>query len=136
MHHVSGNSEMTVMEIMKTNPVTVTKNKHTLECVSLMNSKGIDSLIVTDQNGIYEGVLTAEAIIKCGKAGDTVERLINTGVHTVLYSDSAKDAMDTLLSTKSGYLVVVDNSNKVVGIVTRTGMVKSMARALWGGDAK
>lgn len=136
MHNVPENSEMTVMEIMKNNPVTVTKKKRTLECVSLMNSKGIDSLIVTDQNGIYEGVLTAEAIVKCGKAGDTVEKLVDAGVGTVLYSDSAKGAFDTLLGTKSGYLVVVDNSNKVIGIVTRSGMIKSMARALWGGDAR
>lgn len=136
MHNTSGNSDMTVMEVMRSNPVTVRKEKHTLECISLMSSKGIDSLIVTDENGVLEGVVTAEAIRRRGKPGDTVAALVDRDIGTVSCTDSAKEAFDTLLASKSGYLVVVDSSNKVAGIVTRTGMVKSMAHALWGGDEK
>lgn len=136
MHNVSGNSEMSVMEVMRRNPVTVSKSKRTLECISLMSSKGIDSLIVTDESGCLEGVITAESIRKSGKPGETIENLIDKNIGTAPVFGSAKEAFDTLLGTKSEYLVVVDSSNKVVGIVTRTGMVKSMAQALWGGGTQ
>lgn len=135
MHTSAGSNEMSVMEVMKSNPVTIAKNKHTLECISLMNSKGIDSLIVTDENGVFNGVIKAENIRKSGKPGETIEALIDTGIETVQLSGSAREAFDNLIGTKSDYLVVVDSRRKVVGIVTRTSMVKSMAQALWGGDA-
>ena len=128
-------SELSVLEVMKRNPTTVSKEKRTLECVSLMNSKGIDTLIVTDQQGKLEGVITAECIRQFGKPGFSIEPLIETSVDTVNLFDSAKDAFDTLVNTKAEYLVVVDPDSRVVGIITRTGMVKSMAEALWGGVA-
>lgn len=132
MHSSTENNEMSVTEVMRKKPTTVTNTKRTLECVSLMNSKGIDSLIVTDDSGILEGIITAEALRKSGKPGETIEKLINPIVVTVPILGSAKDAFDTLIDSKLEYLVVVDSDNKVVGIVTRTGMVKSMAQALWG----
>lgn len=133
MHRVSENNEMSVMDIMRTNPVTVSKTMHTLECISLMSSKSIDSLIVIDEIGTFEGVITAESIHKSGRPGKTVENLVDKTVGTVGVHESAKDAFDKLLGTKSEYLVALDDDNKVVGIVTRSGIVKSMAQALWGG---
>lgn len=133
MHAACAGSDLSVVEVMRTNPVTVTKNKRTLECVSLMNSKGIDSVIVTDEDGVLEGIVTVEAIRKSGKPGQTIEAQIDPTVGTVTVSGSAKDAFDTLVNVKAEYLVVVDSENRVVGIITRTGMVKSMAQALWGG---
>ncbi len=136
IHNNPGNNEMPVTEVMKTNPVTVQKNRRTLECISLMSSKGIDSLIVTDENGLFKGVITAESIRKSGRPGETIESLITEDAGIVATSCSARDAFDTLTGTKSDYLVVVDAYNKVVGIVTRTSMVKSMAQVLWGGVVK
>lgn len=135
MHTVSGNNDLSVVEVMRSKPATVTKTRRTLECVSLMSSKGIDSLIVTDENGVLEGVITIEAIRRSGKPGETIEHLVDSGVGTVEVSGSAREAFDTLIRTKAEYLVVVDKGRRVIGIITRTGMAKSMAQALWGGDA-
>jgi osmoprotectant transport system ATP-binding protein len=134
MHTSATARDMSVLEVMRPNPVTVTPDKKTLECISLMNSKGIDSLIVTNEDGIFEGVITIEDIRKSGKPGTTISALVNPDAPTVALASSAKDAFDTLTANKSEYLVVLDEKNHVVGIVTRTGMVRSMAQALWGGD--
>lgn len=134
-HTVSNSASMTVLEVMRANPTTVTRSKKTLECISLMNSKGIDSLIVTDDDGRFEGIVTIEAIRKSGKPGDMISGLIDPEAPSVKATDSAKDAFDTLTGQKAEYVVVLDDNNRVIGIVTRTGMVKSMAEALWGGDA-
>ena len=135
MRTPAGTSDMTVREVMRPNPVTVTGGKKTLECISLMNSKGIDSLIVTSDDGVFQGVVTIEDIRKNGRPGQTVGPLVNAQALTVPVTGSAKGAFDTLTGQKAEYLVVVDDGSRVVGIVTRTGMVRSMAEALWGGDA-
>ena len=135
MHASAGAHEMSVLEVMRPNPATATRGKKTLECISLMNSKGIDSLIVTNDEGVFEGVVTIEAIRKAGKPGEPIGPLVNPDVLTVPVTGRAKDAFETLTGAKAEYLVVVDDGNRVVGIVTRTGMVKSMAQALWGGEA-
>jgi osmoprotectant transport system ATP-binding protein len=134
MHTGYNSNSLSVTEVMRAKPATVQKTKRMLECISLMNSKGIDSLIVTDEDGVLEGVITAESLRKFGKPGETIENVAVKDVVTVTVSDSAKDAFDTLADSKAEYLVVVNDANKVKGIVTRTGMVKFMAQALWGGD--
>ena len=133
-HAATGIKEMTVPEVMRKNPVTVTGGKKTLECISLMSSKGIDSLIVTTDDGVFQGIVTIGDIRKAGKPGQAVGSLANPDALTVPVSGTAKDAFDTLTGQKAEYLVVLDGENRVVGIVTRTGMVKSMAEALWGGE--
>ncbi|OPJ64643.1 ABC transporter ATP-binding protein [Clostridium oryzae] len=134
MHTVSDNSNMSVKDIMKKNPVTVSKDKRTLECISLMNSKGIDSLIVAEDDGVLEGIITIENIRKSGKPGQTIEKLIEKNIYTVSVNENAKITFDKLVDTRAEYLIVIDNENKVQGIVTRTRMVKFMAEALWGSD--
>ncbi|ADU27867.1 ABC transporter ATP-binding protein [Ethanoligenens harbinense] len=134
MHTSSANRDLSVVEVMRKKPVTVTENKHTLECVSLMNSKGIDSLIVTDEDGRLKGIVTAENIRRSGKPGQPIKGLIDNSVGTVSVTGSAKEAFDLLLGTKAEYLIVVDAESRVAGMITRTGMVRSMAEALWGDD--
>lgn len=133
MHTPSDSNDLSVTEVMRAKPVTVQKSKRMLECISLMNSKGIDSLIVTNEDGVLEGIVTAESLRKLGKPGEPIESLIFKEVATISVLGSAKDAFDTLSETKVEYLVVVNDTNHVMGIVTRTGMVKFMAQALWGG---
>lgn len=135
MHNSSSAHDMSVLEVMRRNPVTVSRDKKTLECISLMNSKEIDSLIVADESGTYEGIITIEDIRKTGKPGQPISALVSRDAVTVPASGSAKDAFDTLTAQKLEYLVVLDEKKRVVGIVTRTGMVRSMAQALWGGES-
>ncbi len=136
MHTASDSNRLSVADVMRANPATVTRDRRTLECISLMNAKGIDSLIVTDENGALEGIITIEAIRRSGKPGATIDSLIQKPAGTVAVTGSAKEAFDTLTATQAEYLVVVDEGNRVAGIITRTGMVKSMAQALWGGDSQ
>ncbi len=57
-----GSQDLSVRDVMRGNPVTVTGSKRLFECVSLMNSKGIDSLIVTDDDGHLKGVVSIETL--------------------------------------------------------------------------
>lgn len=135
MHTAAGPDELSVRDVMRTNPVTVTRDKRMFECIALMSGKGIDSLIVTDDAGRLEGVVSVEALRQAGRPGEPIGGIAVRNTETVPVTGDARSAFDTLVRTKEEYLIVTDGENRVVGIITRTGMVRSMARALWGGGA-
>ena len=104
-----------------------------LECVQMMSSREIDSLVVVDDDR-YLGVVTIEGIKAHGKPGMEVTELLETTVPTVYVDTLAKEAFATLDSTKARYLIVLDKGAPG-GIITRTSMSKALAYMVWGGDA-
>lgn len=124
--------DLRVSDFMKKDVLKVTNNKQTLECIELMNHKNVNTLVVTDRQGVYEGVVSIEDIKKHGKAGMMVGGFANKSAHIVAAEDDARQAFDLLIGTKSDYIIVLDKYNKVVGLVTKTSMVKAMSVALWG----
>ncbi len=132
---VAGQDNIPCGEIMRKNVAKVSDTWRTLECVQLMSSREIDSLVVVDDSDRYLGVVTIEGIKARGKAGASVRNILETTVPTVRTDTLAKEAFATLDSTKARYLVVLDKDDRAVGIITRTSMSKALAYMVWGGDA-
>ena len=130
----TGQDLETVENVMKTNPVTVTKDKGIAESISLMRQKGVDSLIVVDQQERLEGIVTIEAIRKHGKSGQNISELIEPDVPTARIHANAKTAFDTLIGGRFGFIVALDDADRVRGIVTKTSMVKALADVVWKGN--
>lgn len=124
----------TVENVMKLNPVTVTKEKGIAESISLMRKKGVDTLIVVDQEGKLEGVVTIEKIREYGKSGQNICELVEPNIPAARMNSNAKEAFDKLLKSKLGFIVAVDDRDKVQGIVTKTSMVKALADVVWKGN--
>ena len=132
---VAGQDNIPCSEIMRKNVAKVSDSWRTLECVQLMSSREIDSLVVVNDEGVYQGVVTIEGIRAHGKPGMSVRELLETSVPTVYTDTLAKEAFSTLDSTKARYLIVLDKAERPVGIITRTSMSKALAYMVWGGDA-
>ena len=62
----------------------------------------------------------------------TIEPLIRCNTPTVHTGDSAKDCFDLLISSGAPYLIVLDEEEKVDGLITKTSMTSAMAEQLWG----
>ncbi len=124
----------TVENVMKPNPVTVTKEKGIEESISLMRKKGVDTLIVVDQEGKLEGVVTIEKIREYGKSGQSISGLVEPNIPVTKTDSDAKEAFDKLIKSKLGFIVAVDDRDKVRGIVTKTSMVKALADVVWKGN--
>ncbi|MBZ4647287.1 MAG: glycine betaine/L-proline transporter ATP-binding protein [Clostridia bacterium] len=121
----------TVEDIMRPNPATVTKDKGTAESVALMKRKGVNTLLVVNEEGCLEGVVTIEKISKYGKGGRSIGELVDKNVRTIRNNANSKKAFDILIENKLDYLVVVDEENRVKGLVTKTSMVKALAEVVW-----
>lgn len=119
-------------DVMKANVFQVDENKKTLECIELMRHRNIDSVIVVNHDNKYSGIATIEDIKASGKPGEKISLLAKKSTTTVLASSDAKAAIDELVNTKANYLIVLNELEEVVGIITKSSITRSLASVVWG----
>ena len=111
---------------------TVSARRGVNECVSKMQRRNVDTLIVVDDQDRYQGTVSIADIRLTGHVVKTIEPLIRCNTPTVHTGDSAKDCFDLLISSGAPYLIVLNEEEKVDGIITKTSMTSAMAEQLWG----
>lgn len=134
--HLEDNSvSLTAADFMKRRVFSIQKSRTLQECIHLMGRHHVDTLVVTDSNRRYAGVISIDAIRKSKLPRDSsVDVLTVQDVPTVGMNEDAKLCFETLLGSDSRYLVVL-NQEQVEGIVTKTSMAEALADALWGEEA-
>ena len=124
--------ELTAADFMRTGVYTVSARKGINECISKMQRHNVDTLIVVDDQARYQGTVSIADIRLTGHVVKTIEPLIRCNTPTVHTGDSAKDCFDLLISSGAPYLIVLNEEEKVDGIITKTSMTSAMAEQLWG----
>ncbi len=124
-----------VEQVMKANPVTTSGKKGVSESLSLMRSKGVDSLILVDEEDRYMGVVTIEAIGRAVKDIRSIGVLADEKAPVIPAEGDARDAFSLLLDKRADFVTVVDSQSKVVGLVTKTSLVKALAQVVWKDEA-
>jgi len=122
-----------VHEIMNPSVVVVTKEKGFAGSLDLMRKRNVDSLVVIDDAGHLEGVITVEALLGAAKRKriGTIGEVELLKVPTIDQYAQARDAFSTIIEKKLPFLLVVDNNNRLKGIVTKTSVVKALASIVW-----
>lgn len=123
-----------VREIMNSRVFTITGDKGFAESITLMKQRNVDSLIVTDSEGVLKGVIPVELLREVAgtKVINTIGEIEPLKVTTINMNAQAREAFDTILAERLPYLIVVDGKNRVRGLVTKTSLVKSLAGVVWG----
>ena len=124
--------ELTAADFMRSGVSTVAARRGVNECVSKMQRRNVDTLIVVDDQDRYQGTVSIADIRLTGHVVKTIEPLIRCNTPTVHTGDSAKDCFDLLISSGAPYLIVLNEEEKVDGIITKTSMTSAMAEQLWG----
>ena len=124
--------ELTAADFMRSGVSTVSARRGVNECVSKMQRRNVDALIVVDDQDRYQGTVSIADIRLTGHVVKTIEPLIRCNTPTVHTGDSAKDCFDLLISSGAPYLIVLNEEEKVDGIITKTSMTSAMAEQLWG----
>ena len=122
----------TVEHFMRTNIVTVKKNRGVLECAERMARSSVDSLLVTDEAGRYAGTISIGDIRHWGRELNSIEPMVRQTARTVRIGDDAKESFDYLLDSGAPYVVVLNEDDTIAGIVTKTSVARSVAENLWG----
>ena len=130
--HAGSAAPSKVENYMRTNVYSVRKDRGILECAELMARGSVDTLLVTDEDGRYQGTVSIGDIRHWGRELKSVEPLIRQATRTARVGDEAKESVDYLLDTGANYVVVLNEDDTIAGIVTKTSVARSVADNLWG----
>ena len=117
---------------MRTNLITVKKDRGVLECAERMARGSVDTLLVTDEEGRYAGTISIGDIRHWGRELSSIEPIVRQTARTARVGDDAKESFDYLLDSGANYVVVLNEDDTIAGIVTKTSVARSVAENLWG----
>lgn len=115
-----------VGQLMSDDLHTATKDTLVEDAAETMLSNGVSSLVVVDDNGHLEGILTTTDFVDIvakskPKAETTVERYMTTDVRTAAVGDSIQDVADAMVEHGFHHMPVVDDGDDtVVGLISTT----------------
>ncbi len=119
---------LTVGEIMSRRPQVLSPDTPIEEADRLMRTFGYEGYPVVE-NGRVVGLLTRRAVDRALSHGLhlPVRRVMEAGEVTVRPQDSVDHLQQLMTDTGWGQIPVVDESGKIIGIVTRTDLIKTLA---------
>ncbi|MFB6311592.1 MAG: CBS domain-containing protein [Salinirussus sp.] len=123
-----------VARVMSTDIVTVRPDTLVEDAATTMLDQSIGSLVVVDESGHLEGILTSTDFVEIvaksqPKANTTVERYMTTDVATVTAQESIVDVADKMVEVGVHHMPVVDEEEGVIGMLSSadlTGYVSSI----------
>ena len=119
---------ITVAQIMSRGPHLLTLETPVEEVAQLMQRTGFEGYPVVE-DGKVVGLLTRRAVDRAlaHKLNLTAASLMDAGEVTVLPEDSLQYLQARMTDSGWGQVPVVDEAGEVIGIVTRTDLLKTLA---------
>lgn len=124
----------TVGEVMLNHAITITPEKSLREAIKLMREKRVDTLLVTDDSQVLKGFVDVETMDKMRGKATSVGDILNTQVFYVNKKTQLRHVLQRILKRGLKYVPVVDDQNRVIGILTRASLVDIVYDVLWGDE--
>lgn len=124
--------ELTVAEVMEPDVITVTPQTSMREFKELLRQHRISGTPVVD-GGVLVGVISLEDLIRAleqGNMDSTVADRMTTQIETLPAGDSVIQAVNRTARLGFGRFPVVDDSGKLVGILTRGNIIRGLLHRL------
>lgn len=125
----------TVGEVMLNDAITITPEKSLQEAIKLMREKRVDTLLVVDGDGVLKGFIDVETLDRRRGKSTSVGDIINPKVFYVKKTAFLRDTLQRILKRGLKYVPVVDEMNRVVGILTRASLVDIVYDVIWGEES-
>lgn len=123
----------TVKEIMYTKPITIGPDASLREAVLLMREKRVDSLFVTDSDGVLIGYLDIFEVEHIRQLKGTVRDYMKD-CYYLPEEEVVREAIYVINTLGFKNLAVVDAQNRLTGIITRAIVVDLIYDSMWGDD--
>ncbi|MBA9025304.1 betaine/proline/choline family ABC transporter ATP-binding protein [Peribacillus huizhouensis] len=122
----------TVGQVMNPNPVTVTEDKTLSEAIQIMKHHRVDALLVIDEKQVLKGYIDVEIIDQTRKKATHVGDVLVRELLTVDKDTLVRDTIRKILKKGMKYVPVIDQKQRLVGIVTRASLVDIVYDSIWG----
>lgn len=124
-----------VSQIMNKAPISVTEEKSLSDAIQLMKNHRVDSLLVVDNQGVLKGYIDVEMVETNRKTAKSIKDIMQPARYTVTDQTQISDAVRRILKRGVKYVAVVNDEQKLVGIVTRSSLVDIVYDSIWGEEA-
>jgi osmoprotectant transport system ATP-binding protein len=116
-------------DIMIQNPVKIATRRTVLQAIEIMKENKVDSLMVTDKHNALIGLITLKGI-QLQNRNAIVETVMEQEVLSVLQDTDLISVLKTMNDHKIGYVPVVNNSNQLLGLITRSSILSALSSQL------
>jgi len=123
-----------VEQIMNASPITVKEERTLKDAIQVMRDNRVDSLLVIDEIGTLKGYIDIEMIDTNYKKRSYVYEAMDTEEYSVHKSDLLRDTMYRMLRRGSAYVPVIEENDRLVGIVTRAALANMVYDTIWGDE--
>ena len=122
------NTSTTVSDLMRKKLVTIEESASVQEAANKMKHKNVSSLVVVDENGKPQGLITERDLVRkvCIQDASTSKiinrEIMSSPLITIEPKSSPTEAVDIMLQNNVRHLLVIDSEssglNKPLGIIT------------------
>lgn len=127
-HRIYQNPElMPISEVMRSEPVTSLPDRSPVRALNLMRQRRTNTLIIVDENGKWQGLVTAQDLLAKMNDVPAIGEIMVNSVPILAETSSAKDALVLINDSAYGIIPVVDEYNRVIGVVTRGSLLNALS---------
>jgi osmoprotectant transport system ATP-binding protein len=116
-------------DIMIQNPVKISTRRTVLQAIEIMKENKVDSLMVTDKHNALIGLITLKGI-QLHNRNSIIETVMEQEVLSVLQDTDLISVLKTMNDHKIGYVPVVNHSNQLLGLITRSSILSALSSQL------
>src|SRR5699024_4876520 len=116
----------------------VTPGKTLQEAIKLMRNRKVDTLYVTDDSGVLKGIVDLEDFDRNRRRATSVGDVMSPEVYFVRTGTLLRDTVQRILKRGFKSIPVVDEKDRLIGLVTRSSLAEIVYDNIWGDmdDAK
>ncbi len=122
----------TVAQVMTENVVSITPEKSLSQGIKLMRERRVDTLLVVDGKNVLKGFVDVESFDRNRKTATSIGDILTKDVFFVKKDALLRDTVQRILKRGLKYVPVVDEKNRLVGIITRASLVDIVYDVIWG----
>lgn len=121
----------TVDEVMVRKPVTAFPTRGLAEAIRLMEQRKVDSLFIVDRDNHLQGIVSIYQVLdQYGEENKTVADVMRPVLYSVKTGSPLTAAVELLNRHQLSNLAVVDDRNRLVGLITRGSVVRHLANVM------
>ena len=110
-------------DIMIADPIKTTGNRTVVQALEIMKSNKVDSLLIVNKENKLEGIVTIKDIIRNYVGSLKLETIMEREIKSVNLKESLVDILNLMNELKIGYVPVVDDTLKLVGLITESSLL-------------
>jgi osmoprotectant transport system ATP-binding protein len=116
-------------DIMISDPVKVSPRRNVFQAIEIMKENKVDSLLVTDKQQSLIGLVTLKSI-QLQNRSTTVGEIMEKNILSVTEDENLITVLQIMNENKIGYLPVVNEKNKLTGLITRSSILSVLSGQL------